>query len=200
MDIIKLREMLEEELSREELVQIDDSFYTDFDSLIKALRLGAESSKERGEDLEEAIYLEQLRIAEGLMKEIIRLRLHKLVDAVFSGHFSPGELIEEERKLFLILKAFVEREDFGRGLELPTVEEGAEQREPLESSSSAELVSPRKKVVREAYIVAVDLPSVLDENMNEYGPIKAGDLLVLPESIGRVLLERGVAQRTRILF
>jgi DNA replication factor GINS len=199
MDIIKLREMLEEELSRDELVHIDGSFYTDFDSLVKALRLGAESSKERGEDIEEAIYLEQLRIAEGVMREIIRLRLHKLVDAVFSSNFSPGELIEEERKLFLILKAFVERES-SWNLGLPAVEVTAEENEPVEYPSSPDLISQRKKVVREAYIVAIDLPSVIDENMNEYGPIRAGDLVVLPESIGRVLLERGVAQRARILF
>jgi DNA replication factor GINS len=193
MDVIKLREMLEEELSKEDLVRIDDSFYTDFDSLVKALRLGAESSKERGEDIEEAIYLEQLRIAEELMREIIRLRLHKLVDAVFSGSFSPGELIGEERKLFLILKAFVEREDFGRELESPVAEE-----EPVESPASSETV-PQKEPVRKAYIVSADLPSVLDESLNEYGPIKAGDLVVLPESIGRVLTKRGVARTVKIV-
>ena len=51
MDIVKLREMLEAELSNPELAPIDDSFYSDYDSLLKVLRLGAESSRERGENV-----------------------------------------------------------------------------------------------------------------------------------------------------
>ncbi|ASJ00488.1 DNA replication complex subunit Gins51 [Thermococcus gorgonarius] len=198
MDIIKLREMLEEELSKPELVRIDESFYVDFDSLIKALHLGAESSRERGENLEEAIYLEQLKIAEGLMREIIRLRLHKLVDAVFSGSFSPGELVEEERKLFLILKAFVERKDFGKGVQPQKQVEETEKKADL-GSEIVSKESSQKTRIRTAYIVSADLPSILDENLREHGPVTAGDLVVLPESIGEVLVKRGVARRVSIL-
>jgi DNA replication factor GINS len=193
MDIIKLREMLEGELSTPDLAQIEDSFYEDFDSLMKALKIGAENSRERGEELEEGFYLEQLKIAESLMREIIRLRLHKLVDMVFTGSCSPGELVEEERKLFLILKAFVEREEFGR-FQVPKEEE-APHTEPavLEEAPSVET-----EPVREAYIVSVDLPSILDPHLEEYGPINSGDLVVLPRELAKVLVERGVAQRVRI--
>ncbi|NJF24159.1 hypothetical protein [Thermococcus sp. Bubb.Bath] len=193
MDIIKLREMLEGELSTPDLAQIEDSFYEDFDSLMKALRIGAENSRERGEELEEGLYLEQLKIADALMREIIRLRLHKLVDMVFTGSGSPGELAEEERKLFLILKAFVEREEFGR-FQVSTEEEAPhEESSVLEETSSAEM-----EPVREAYIVSVDLPSILDTHLEEYGPISAGDLVVLPRELAKVLVERGVAHRVRI--
>lgn len=190
MDIIKLREMLEGELSSDELTPIDESFYADYDSLVKALKLRAESSREMGEEVEERLYLEQLRIAEGLMRDILRVRLHKLVDMVFSGA-SPS-LVEEERKMFFILKAFVERE------ELPTPRADVEESAPIEETSA--VVEPARKVVSEAYIVLDDLPQILDENLEEYGPIRAGDLVVLPKSIGEVLLKRGVAQKVRLSF
>jgi len=194
MDIIKLREMLEGELSTPDLAQIEDSFYEDFDSLMKALRIGAENSRERGEELEEGLYLEQLKIAGALMREIIQLRLHKLVDMVFTGSGSPRELVEEERKLFLILKTFVEREEFGR-IQAPVVDEAAQEKEP---SAEGGPLSNEIEPVREAYIVSVDLPPILDPHFGEYGPISAGDLVVLPRELAKVLVERGVAQRVKI--
>ncbi len=195
MDIIKLREMLEAELSAQDLAQIEDSFYEDFDSLMKALKIGAENSRERGEELEEGLYLEQLKIAGALMREIIRLRLHKLVDMVFTGSGSPGDLVEEERKLFLVLKAFAEREEFGRmQIQVPVTEEVVQEEPPSEGEPLSSEVEP----IREAYIVSVDLPSILDPRLEEYGPISAGDLVVLPRELAKVLVERGVAQRVRI--
>ncbi|MEO2151188.1 MAG: hypothetical protein ABGW50_00815, partial [Thermococcus sp.] len=118
MDIVKLRERLEQELSSVELTELDDDFYREFDSLIKALKLSAESSRERGESVEERLYLAQLKIAEELMKEIIKLRLHKIVDLAVEG--TIAEMTDEERRIFRILRAFVERE------ELPDVGEDVE--------------------------------------------------------------------------
>ncbi|ASJ02612.1 hypothetical protein A3L09_04730 [Thermococcus profundus] len=194
MDIVKLREMLEGELSSDELSPLDEGFYRDYDSLMKALKLGAESSRERGEEIEERLYLEQLKIAEGLMREILRVRLHKLVDMAFSG--TPPELVDEEKRMFLVLKAFVERG------ELPGIEVVSPESIPSESETANEepSVSLTSKAPTEAYIVTEDVPRILDENLNEYGPIKAGDLAVLPRSIADVLLKRGVAQKIRLSF
>ncbi len=193
MDIIKLREMLEAELSNPELSPVDESFYKDYDSLLKTLRLGAESSRERGEDVEEMLYLEQLKIAEKLMREILKIRLHKLVDMVFSGT-SPSELVAEERAIFLILKEFIERGT----VPAQTVEVALEKNE--EEAVYSEPSAGVKRPVQEAYLVSIELPKVVDEELNEYGPIRAGDIVVLPRTIGDVLLKRGVAQRIKILF
>lgn len=191
MDIVKLREMLEAELSNPELSQIDKSFYSDYDSLFKALKLGAESSRERGEDVEELLYLEQLKIAEGLMREILRVRLHKLIDIAFSGT-SPSDLIEEERRILLILRRFIEREE----LALPSLGEDTRREKEIEDTSQLSTKTP----VFEAYIVMMDVPRVLDETLHEFGPMRAGDLVVLPKSLGEVLLKRGAAQKVRISF
>ena len=194
MDIVKLREMLEAELSNPELSPIDESFYSDYDSLLKVLRIGAESSRERGESVEEMLYLEQLKIAEGLMREILRIRLHKLVDMAFSGVLS--DLVEEERAIFLILKEFIERGEVllqQVGLPEQAKEELAEEPEPDREAGTRNPVS-------EAYLVSIDLPRIVDEKLREYGPIKAGDIAVLPKSVGEVLLKRGVAHKIRITF
>ncbi|NJE02874.1 hypothetical protein [Thermococcus sp. MV11] len=187
MDIVKLRELLEAELSSPDLTELDEEFYREFDSLIKALKLSAESSRERGEDIEEKLYLAQLKIAEELMREIIKIRLHKIVDLAVEG--IPGELTSEERKVFAVLRAFVERE------EVPGEVPEGQAEVPVET---AERGLPQKRVPGEAYIIKLDLPRILDPEMREHGPFKAGDLVVLPRSIGRVLVERDAAERIKI--
>ncbi|WP_297506967.1 hypothetical protein [Thermococcus sp.] len=186
MDIVKLRELLEEELSKLELVRLDEDFYREYDSLIKALKLSAESSRERGEDVEERLYLAQLKIAEELMREILRLRLHKIVDLAVDGKLE--DMTAEERKLYRVLRAFVRGEELpGEGVE----EKAEEESEPTPAESP--LRGPRY-----AYIVGKSLPAVMGPDLKEYGPFMAGDLVTLPEEIGSVLVRRGVAVKIRL--
>ncbi|MPW39374.1 hypothetical protein GBV73_06710 [Thermococcus sp. 101 C5] len=184
MDLAKLRELLEMELSSNELISLDDEFYKEFDSLVKALKLRAESSKERGEELEEKLYLAEMNVAEKLIKEILRIRLHKIVDMVFEGR--PHNLVGEERKIFSILLAFVNREHIPME-DIEIVEEEAEEKIP-ESG----------KQIWEAYLILEDIPKVMDERLREYGPFKAGDLVTLPRTLGHVLVQREAARRVSI--
>ncbi len=189
MDIVKLRELLEGELSSPELTEVGEEFYREFDSLIKALKLGAESSHERGENVEEKLYLAQLEIAEKLAREIIKIRLHKLVDLAVEG--LPVEMTEEEKRIFSVLRAFVERGEVPEAL--------PREEQPIrEKIAIAKPVSPQRKVPHEAYIILVDLPKVLDPGLREYGPFHAGDMAVLPRELGKVLLERSAAERIKI--
>ncbi|MCD6373259.1 MAG: hypothetical protein J7L37_06925 [Thermococcus sp.] len=189
MDIVKLRELLEGELSSPYLTELDDEFYREFDSLIKALKMGAESSHERGEDVEERLYLAQLSIAEKLMKDIIKIRLHKIVDLAVEG--AMGGLTEEEKKIFAVLRAFVEREEI-------TLPEDLSEIELPEPQAETEFELPRRTPISEAYIIKVDLPKILDLELREYGPFRAGDLATIPRELGKVLLARDAAERIRI--
>jgi DNA replication factor GINS len=186
VDIVKLRELLEAELSSSDLTELNEDFYMEFDSLIKALKLSAESSRERGENVDERLYLAQLRIAESLMKEIIKIRLHKIVDLAVEGKLS--EMPSEEKKLFTLIRAFIERE------EIPVLPKEAPEPEEAETEPPAKV----KEAPREAYIIEADLPSVLGPDMKEYGPFIAGDMAVIPTDIGRVLIERNVARRIKL--
>ena len=192
MDIVKLRELLEGELSSQELTEVGEEFYREFDSLVKALKLGAESSHERGEDVEERLYLAQLEIAEKLAREIIKIRLHKLVDLAVEG--LPGDMTEEERRIFAVLRAFVERGELPESMpaETATIPPMEPPVETVTEKTSG------RSVPREAYIVLVDLPRILDPELKEYGPFRAGDMAVLPREIGRVLLERNAAEKVKI--
>ncbi len=185
MDIVKLRELLERELSSNELTPLDDEFYKEFDSLVKALKLRVESSRERGETVEENLYLAELEVVERLMKEIIKIRLHKLVDLAFEGKLQ--NLVGEEKKIFGLLLAFINREPF----EIP-------ERVVEEKIEEVKEVVETKIPTREAYLIEIDIPKILDEKLNEYGPFKAGDLVTLPRSLAKILIERGVAKRVRI--
>ncbi|WP_461865489.1 DNA replication complex subunit Gins51 [Thermococcus sp.] len=178
MDIVKLRELLEAELSSTDLISLDEEFYKEFDSLVKALELGAESSS----DVEGRLYNAQLHIAGKIVREIIRIRLHKIVDLAIEG--KPYALTEEEKKIFRILSAFINRE----GIPVEIEESIEEIHEEIES----------KSVPRDAYLIKIDLPKILDENMNEHGPFRAGDLVTLPKSIGEILKERDAADKITI--
>lgn len=184
MDLAKLRELLEMELSSNELTSLDEEFYKEFDSLVRALKLRAESSKERGEEIEERLYLAEMNVAEKLIKEILRIRLHKIVDMVFEGR--PHNLVGEERKIFSILLAFVNREHIPME-DIEIVEEEVEEKIP-ESG----------KQIWEAYLILEDIPKVMDERLREYGPFKAGDLVTLPRTLGHVLVQREAARRVSI--
>jgi len=184
LDLAKLRELLEMELSSSELIPLDEEFYKEFDSLVKALKLRAESSKERGEKIEEKMYLAEMNVAEKLIKEILRARLHKIVDMVFEGR--PHNLVGEERKVFSLLLAFVNREHIPME-ELELVEE--EVKEEIPESG---------KRIWEAYLVLEDIPKIMDERLREYGPFKAGDLVTLPRTVGHVLVQREAARRITI--
>jgi len=184
LDLAKLRELLEMELSSNELTSLDEEFYKEFDSLVRALKLRAESSKERGEEIEERLYLAEMNVAEKLIKEILRIRLHKIVDMVFEGR--PHNLVGEERKIFSILLAFVNREHIPME-DIEIVEEEVEEKIP-ESG----------KQIWEAYLILEDIPKVMDERLREYGPFKAGDLVTLPRTLGHVLVQREAARRVSI--
>lgn len=183
MDIIKLRELLDAELSSRELVSLDEEFYRELDSLVKALELGAESSN----DVEGRLYNAQLRIAGKIIREIIRIRLHKIVDLAIEG--KPYDLTNEEKKIFRVLSAFINRES------IPAESVPAETGE-VEEEAREEFTE--KPLIREAYLIRIDLPKILDENMNEHGPFRAGDLVTLPRSIGEILRERDAADRITI--
>ncbi len=103
----------------------------------------------------------------------------------------PAEMTAEEFKIFKILRAFVERE------ELPEVDEIEVEKELTATENTGEK-TPAGVTPEEAYIITVDLPTILGPDMREYGPFKAWDMAVLPEEIGRVLTERNVALRVKL--
>ncbi len=194
MDIVRLRELLEGELSSPYLTELDEEFYREFDSLIKALKLSAESSHERGEDIEERLYLAQLSIAEKLMREIIKIRLHKIVDLAVEG--MPGEVTAEEKKILSVLRAFVGRKELPFPGDVPETEVQMEEVQTGETNVDAEF--SERKPITEAYILLIDVPQIIGPDMKEYGPFRAGDLAVIPRSLGKVLVERDAAERIRI--
>ncbi len=66
-------------------------------------------------------------------------------------------------------------------------------KETLEEKGEIE-IPLGKRAIWEAYLIKVDIPKVLDEKLREYGPFKAGDLVTLPKSIGKILVERDAAK------
>ncbi|AMM53872.1 DNA replication complex subunit Gins51 [Pyrococcus kukulkanii] len=182
MDIEVLRKLLERELSSDELTEIDEEFYKDLASFRKALEINAERHEERGENIEKRLYLAQLSLLQQIVREILKIRLHKIVDMAFEG--VPRNLVGDEKKIFAIISAFINGESlsFEEEIEIKETEEIVEEK------------SVRSAFV-DLYLIKVDLPKIIDEDLREYGPFKAGDLVSLPRSLGNVLVKREVADR-----
>ncbi|CAB50283.1 DNA replication complex subunit Gins51 [Pyrococcus abyssi] len=180
MDIEVLRRLLERELSSDELTEIDEEFYKDLASFRKALELNAERHEERGEDVEKRLYLAQLSLVQGIVREILKIRLHKIVDMAFEG--VPRNLVGDEKKIFAILTAFINGEPISVEAEEKVEEEVKVERKPTPG-------------FLELYLLKIDVPRIIDEELREHGPFKAGDLVTLPRSIGNVLVKRDAADR-----
>ena len=52
-------------------------------------------------------------------------------------------------------------------------------------------VKPNGKIMLK---VLADLPRFVGSNMQAYGPLKAGDIISLPDDVGKILLNRKVAE------
>ncbi|MFA4647154.1 hypothetical protein P8X24_07880 [Pyrococcus kukulkanii] len=182
MDIEVLRKLLERELSSDELTEIDEEFYKDLASFRKALEINAERHEERGEDIEKRLYLAQISLLQQIVREILKIRLHKIVDMAFEG--VPRNLVGDEKKIFAIISAFIN----GEPLPLEGEVEIKETEEIIEEKQT-------KPAFIDLYLLRVDIPRIIDEELREYGPFKAGDLVSLPRSLGNVLVKREVADR-----
>ena len=156
------------------------------------------------EKMKDTTSLLEVENAKKLLEDVINRRQKKVVLSALRtvrGDLPPSNLNDEERKFFdqivNILKDFRNNmnEKF-RSYE-DIVEEKIE-----EAKKSVEVLKP-KEVVEQKLIkpdgklmvkILDDLPRFVGSNLESYGPLKAGDVITLPEKIGELLITRKVAE------
>jgi len=157
--------------------------------------------KEKQKDTTSLLEVENAR---KLIDEIIAMREKKIVMAALRtirGDIPPRNLTDIEQKFFdhtlNNLKSFKEsmNEKFKGPIEV--VEEKFESaKKSLEVIKKEEkieeiLVKPNGKMILK---VLADIPRFVGSDLQPYGPLKIGDVITLPEEVGKVLLTRKAAE------
>lgn len=66
-----------------------------------------------------------------------------------------------------------------------------EELKPVEEKVENTFIKPNGKLLVKALI---DLPRFVGSNMEAYGPLKTGDVIFVPEEVGKLLISRKVAE------
>ncbi len=157
------------------------------------------------EKMKDTTSLLEVENAKKLLEDIINRRQKKIVLSALStvrGQLPPSNLTDEERKFFddivNSLKSFKNNmEERFRSYE-EIVEEKVE-----EAKKSIEDLKPKEEKIEKPVIkpngkllvkILTDLPRFVGSDMQAYGPLKTGDVITLPEEIGKLLVTRKIAE------
>ncbi|KYH37922.1 MAG: hypothetical protein AYL28_004780 [Candidatus Bathyarchaeota archaeon B23] len=122
--------------------------------------------------------------AERMWRELLELRVRKIVEAVLEGRALPIEALTPEEK----------------GLHASLGRLMAEHLEKMRSSQPREVAIPRGRPPKGMKIVRFlqPIPAIIGVDMKTYGPFKAEDVALLPEENAENLIRRGIAKEVEI--
>lgn len=157
------------------------------------------------EKLRDTTSLLEVENAKKLLEDIINRRERKIVLSALRtvrGDLPPSSLTDEERKFFdqlvNVLKVF--RNDMNERFrnyadiveeKVEEAKKSMEELKPVEERVENKFIKPNGKLLVKAL---TDLPRFVGSNMESYGPLKAGDVIYVPEDVGKLLVNRKVAE------
>jgi DNA replication initiation complex subunit (GINS family) len=162
------------------------------------------------EKLKDTTSLLEVENAKKLLEDIVNRREKKIVLSALRtvrGEMPPSSLTDEERKFFdqvvTLLKGF--RNDINEKFRnyADIVEE-----KMLEAKKSLDELKPEIAIVEpeepkvsfakpngKVMVKAkMDMPRFVGSDMESYGPLKAGDVLYVPDEVGKLLINRKVVE------
>jgi len=156
------------------------------------------------EKMKDTTSLLEVENAKKLLEDVINRRQKKVVLSALRtvrGDLPPTNLNDEERKFFdQIVKTLKDfrnnmKEKFRSYEDIveEKIEDAKKSVEELKPKEMIEqkLIKPEGKLMVK---ILSDLPRFVGSNLESYGPLRAGDVITLPDEIGNVLLTRKVAE------
>ena len=194
-----LFDLLRREKGRNELQELDETFYEDVSSYIQEKNKTLRTTTSRGE--KEKINI-QLKNIKKILREIYELREKKIVSLATSkvrtnsNLIDTSKLLQEEKNLFeescellskykakILEKTIQEPEEETFEKEKPAPEEKKEEPAKEENKDSQKI-----KILH-------DLPRFLGVDQKIYGPYKKGDVTEMPISTAKLLLDKKRAEQ-----
>lgn len=159
------------------------------------------------EKLKDTTSLLEVENAKKLLEDIINRRERKIVLSALRtvrGELPPSSLTDDERKFFdqmvSILKIFRnDMNDKFRSFDsvaeekVEEAKKSIEELKPINQETPVEntFIKPNGKLLVK---ILADLPKFVGSNMESYGPLKIGDVIYVPDEIGKLLMTRKVAE------
>ena len=195
----ELRETLLREVSNDSLLEIPQEFFEDLRSTIE--QIDGKIREVGSRQPHRSLLVEERRRLLDLAKLLIQARCRKIVLQACSTSEPPqgkgpdANLFEEVSRS---VKAYMERfyrfleEESGKEESAGEVSSGP----PGEARTEVQQLQPAGKPVqqREALAIVRDFPRFVGTDMKVYGPFGAEDVVVLPEEVSGILIERKAAK------
>ena len=177
----------------EELQRLPEGFFESVRNWFKI--------KEKQKDTTSLLEVEN---AKKLLEDVINRRQKKIVLAALStmrGQLPPSGLNDEERKFFddivnalKLFKNFMNEKfrsfDDIAEERIEEAKKCVEELKPAEDLSQT-IVKPNGKILVK---ILAELPRFVGSDMQSYGPLRVGDIINLPDEIGKLLITRKVAE------
>ena len=157
------------------------------------------------EKLKDTTSLLEVENAKKLLEDVINRREKKIALAALQtvrGQLPPASLTDDERKFFdqlvNILKIF--RNEINEKFrsyddiveeKVEIAKKSIEEIKHVEEKVENKFIKPNGKLLVKAL---ADLPRFVGSNMESYGPLKTGDVIYVPEEVGKLLINRKVAE------
>lgn len=199
-----LFELLRREKNREELQQLDESFFKDVVDYLKAKKelleqqktkqdLFAVEERKKAEQQEENIRKILREFYERREKKIINMAMDR--SRTSSSVVDTSVLLKEERAMYDYLVDLLDR--FRRGVLFNLLEAAPPKIEAAKEVEAApgekkEEVEEKEKTKTIKFVNAV--PRFVGEDLEEYGPYDGNDVADLPLKIAEVLIDKGRAE------
>ena len=195
----ELRETLLREVSNDSLLEIPQEFFEDLRSTIE--QIDGKIREVGSRQPHRSLLVEERRRLLDLAKLLIQARCRKIVLQACctseppQGKGPDAKLFEEVSRS---VQAHMERfyrflgEEWGKGKSAEEVSSGP----PRRSGEARTEVQPAGKPARqrEALAIVRDFPRFMGTDLKVYGPFGAEDVVVLPEEVSGILIERKAAK------
>jgi len=205
-----LFDILRREKDREELQNLDKTFYSDVVKYINEKRESLKQSQETlfSDDDREKTQI-QLQNIKRILKELYNRREKKIIDSAImksrtnSGIIDTAAMLEEEKKLFSEATAILNRARAGilfnviEGREPESIECTNTPKAAGTNSAGADSAKEEgKEQQKETRMVRIlhAVPQIYGEDAELYGPFEEEDVASLPKEIAEILISKERAE------
>lgn len=192
-----LFDLLRREKGRNELQDLEKSFYEDVEAYMEEKKKSLTMSSSRGE--KEKINI-QLKNIKKILRELYELREKKIISLASSKVRTSSNLIDTSKLLDKEKSLFDEACDLFSKYKTEILEKiisnGFEE-EPVQKEAVPEKEEVKKEIEEEIQKIKIlnDLPRFLGVDKKVYGPFNKGDVTEMPLSTAILLLDKNRAER-----
>ena len=178
----RLHEALKKEAENPEVQAVPPNLYVELADYMKSLR--SEVRMVSPESLRGRLLRRELEVVERMVKQLLELRMRKVLSALTEGVKPPAErlTVEERRVVDALGRALEEFRGIVEGILM-----GRPPKAPAERPADVKMVRILKP-----------LPQIVGSDMKVYGPFKPEDIVLLPVRDAENLIRGGVAVEVEV--